>query len=167
MEHYKSWPALKRQLEELVCDGLRGWITYFLTHYHQVHNAYGRAAILLDGRELVCFSWAENCRQEQELSRRSREHPEWSYGELLADRNPVWEEKGTLSEMDFLAAALAFRNMPVQEALESENGIVRIFAILDRRTGRRTLEKIAASKAYQTAPEWLGQFYRLRLGLEA
>ena len=60
---------MKNQLEELLGEELRGRVTYFLTRYHEVHNSYGRAAILLDKRELVCFSWIEMYRQERDLSK--------------------------------------------------------------------------------------------------
>jgi len=53
MAHYKSWAGLRKQLEALLCDPLKGRVTYFLTRYHTVHNAYGRAAIRLDGKELL------------------------------------------------------------------------------------------------------------------
>ena len=59
MEHYRSWADLNRRLTDLLCDELKGRLSYFLTRYHKVHNAYGRAAICLDKKELVCFSWVE------------------------------------------------------------------------------------------------------------
>ena len=69
MKHYKSWAGLNKQLSQLLCAELKGRISYFLTRYHDVHNAYGRAAIRLDGRELVCFSWIEMYQQEADVHR--------------------------------------------------------------------------------------------------
>ena len=48
-------------------------VTYFLTRYHKVHDSYGRAAILLDGKELVSFSWIEQYRQEQQVAAKHNE----------------------------------------------------------------------------------------------
>ena len=42
LEHYKSWTGLKKQLEEALCDSLKGRVEYFPTRYHKVHNSYGR-----------------------------------------------------------------------------------------------------------------------------
>ena len=67
------------------------------------------------------------------------------------------------SETDFLRAALEFRSLSIQDALRSENGVVRILAILDRRVGKRTLARLRAEGAYDACPEWVRQFYRLRL----
>ena len=38
-----------------------------------------------------------------------------------------------------------------------------ILAILDKRVGKRTLEKIKEAEEYKKHPEWVRQFYELRL----
>ena len=45
----------------------------------------------------------------------------------------------------------------------NENYLIRVFAIMDRRVGKRTLEKIRNVDLYKEYPEWVQQFYRLRL----
>jgi len=65
--------------------------------------------------------------------------------------------------MDFLDAALQFRSLPIQSALESENYIFKILAIMDKRVGKRTLAQITADGAYQQYPAWVRRFYDLRL----
>lgn len=61
--------------------------------------------------------------------------------------------------MDFLAAALEFTDMPIRDALKSENSIIRILAVMDRRVGRRTLQGLDEN----SFPEWARIFYRLRI----
>ena len=68
MEHYKSWNALNQKLHETLCNELKNRITYFFTRYHSVHNAYGRAAVRLDGKECVSFSWIEMHHQENDIA---------------------------------------------------------------------------------------------------
>lgn len=53
--------------------------------------------------------------------------------------------------------------MPIINALYSDNYIIQIFAILDRRIGKRTLRKIKKEEIYQSYPFWVKQFYELRL----
>ena len=77
-KHYKSWSGLNKQLTDAVCKELRGRITYFLTRYHDVHNAYGRAAIRLDGKELIQFSWVDMYRQEADVAEKWRETGKWN-----------------------------------------------------------------------------------------
>lgn len=47
-----SWSGLRQQLEtEYLCPKLRGRVQYFLTHYTDAHDDYGRIAIRVDGVE--------------------------------------------------------------------------------------------------------------------
>jgi hypothetical protein len=163
MEHYKSWANLNRQLNEYLCDQLKERLSYFLTRYHKVHDSYGRAAILLDGQELVCFSWIEMYHQENDIALLYKEDKGNSYDELSERMKPKWDEDGTYYEMDFLKAVLQFRSMAIQEALQSDNYIIKILAILDRRIGKRTLKRIADDKEYEKYPGWVQRFYILRL----
>ena len=158
---YKSWNGLNKQLSNLLCEKLKSRISYFLTRYHKVHNSYGRAAIRLDNKELVCFSWIEIYRQESDINKIWKETGIWDY------ENPKlknkWDTDGTYHDMDFLSAATSFLKMPIEEALENENNIIRIFAILDRRIGKRTLKKIEEKGEYRKLPDWVRQFYDLRM----
>ncbi len=163
MDHYKSWSGLYKWLNACLCEELKGRITYFLTRYHKVHDAYGRAAILLDGKELVCFSWIEMYRQEAAVDALWREDKSRSDLELYAAMKPQWDANCTWCDMDFLEAVLKFRSLSIQDALNAENGIIRILAILDRRVGKRTLQKLAQSASDQQDPPWVRQFYELRL----
>ena len=79
MNHYKSWSALRAQLTERLCPAQRGRITHSKTSNHDVHTAYGRAAIRLDGRELVCFSWPAIYRQDADLHRLWQEAGRWDW----------------------------------------------------------------------------------------
>lgn len=163
MHHYKSWKSLNKQLTEYLCPELQGRITYFLTRYHKVHNSYGRAAIYLDGQELVSFSWIEMYYQEGDLSVLYKQEPESTDEEMISKLKPKWDRNCTYYEMDFLDAVLQFRNMSIQSALQSENYIIKILAIMDRRVGKRTLKRIADDKEYKKYPTWVQQFYELRM----
>lgn len=161
MDHYKSWAGLNKRLSGLLCEPLKDRITYFLTRYHEVHNSYGRAAIRLDGKEQVCFSWIEMYRQESDLHRQWELTGEWDFHH--ASLKKKWDQAGTYCEMDFLSATLEFLNLPIQAALDSGNYIIKIFAILDRRTGTRTLRAIESGGEFLQYPDWVKQFYLLRL----
>ena len=160
MYHYKSWSGLNKQLNECLCDSLKDRISYFLTRYHEVHDSYGRASIKLDGKELVVFSWIDMYRQERGISERWKETG--VYDSSALELKSKWEKEGTLSEWDFLQAATVFLQMPIADALISDNCLIRIFAILDRRVGRRTIKQIQDSEIYKTYPAWVQQFYELR-----
>lgn len=163
MDKYKSWSGLKKQLNEGLCDEFKNRITFFLTRYHSVHDSYGRAAIQLDGKELVIFSWIEMYHQENDISELHKADVRKPYDEVKERMKPKWDSHCTYSEMDFLDAVLQFRNMTIQDALKSENYIIKILAILDKRIGDRTLAQIKARNEYVHYPVWAQQFYQLRL----
>lgn len=166
MERYKSWSGLNSWLNACLCAELKGRITYFLTRYHKVHDSYGRAAILLDGKELVCFSWIEQFRQEQAVDAKYDADGSKDWFALYDEMKPIWDEECTYCEWDFLKAVLEFRNLSIQDALNSKDYIIKILAILDKRTGKRTLQKIAQAGDYKQYPLWARQFYELRLRIE-
>ena len=106
MDHYKSWSGLSKWLNECLCEELKGRITYFLTRYHKVHDSYGRAAILLDGKELACFSWIDQYRQEQQVAMKHNEDRSKDWFGLYEEMKPGWAETCTYCEWDFLSAVL-------------------------------------------------------------
>ncbi len=162
MNHYKSWSGLKKKLEDRLADELKGRITYFLTYYHKVHNSYGRASVRLDGNDLIIFSWTEMITQEKDAHERWKETGDfgWNAPEL----KEKWNKNAELTEQDFTASATQFLNMDIKTALESPDYIIRLFAIMDKRVGKRTLEKIKSEGSWKELPEWIRQIYEIRLG---
>ena len=158
---YKSWSNLKKQMNGLLCDALKGQISYFYTSYHEVHNAYGRATVNYRKKEIVAFSWAQMYEQEREVSELWREGEKVSYEQLEKER---WMPECVLCEGDFINSVTVYLKTDVLSALHSDNYILRVFAYMDRRVGKRTLIKIKDD--VEALPEWVKQFYRIRCEAE-
>lgn len=154
---------MNKQLTDRLCEPLKDRITYFLTRYHKVHNVYGRASVRLDGKELVNFTWVEGYEQEQDVHETWKNTGVWDFD--APNLMEKWNNEATFSDDDFLDAATQFLQLPINSALKSENFLIRVFAILDKRVGKRTLEAIRASEEYKTYPQWVRQFYELRLSI--
>lgn len=166
-EKYKSWFNLKKQMEDLLCDKLKGKITYFLTRYHNVHDAYGRATINYLGKELICFSFKEGFIQDYDVSAayQLRNKDKAACSEITKKlTNEKWMKEAILSEHDFLSSILEYLESKITLLLSSDNYLLRIFAVLDRRIGKRTLEKIKYDMV--SLPSWVVQFYKIRLDVE-
>lgn len=174
---YKSWSQLKKQMQNLLCDSLKDRISYFYTSYHQVHNAYGRGAIQYCKQELAAFSWAEQIDQGKDIREQYRkmEHVptmwedwegSWRAYEAACDAasRETWMPNGTLCNADFINSVTIFLKTGIADALRSDNYLLRVFAYMDRRVGKRTLVKIR--EEVETLPEWVRQFYRLRCEAE-
>lgn len=175
LEHYKSWSNIKKRAEDLICNSLHGRITFFFTHYHEVHNAYGRAAIRLDGKELICFSWIEMYHQEADVSnfRFNKEDSTIKFSSsaeklqyIYKKRKPDWDANCTYYESDFIEAVQRFFHLSIEDALSNDDYIIKILAILDRRTGKRVLKRIKESGEYLNYPNWVQTFYKLRFDVE-
>jgi phosphoglycolate phosphatase len=73
-------------------------------------------------------------------------------------------QNGTFYQRDFYRAFSEFDSQSITESLSSENALVRMCALLDRRTGKRTLEKLR--EPMQREPQWLQMIYFIRLEAE-
>jgi len=158
---YKSWSNLKKQMNDLLCDALRDKISYFYTAYHQVHNVYGRATINFNKKEMAAFSWVEAIGQEREVSELYRQGQKVSYEELETEK---WMPGCKLCEADFIDSITGYLNTDITTALHSDNYLLRVFAYMDRRVGKRTLIKIRDD--VEKLPQWVKQFYQIRCEAE-
>jgi len=159
---YKSWSNLKRLLGELLCDGLKGRISYFYTRYHKDRGSFGRVTINIDKTELVAFSWDVGLNiQWQDEYGAFLDNPDTNqasvHSMLMKEK---WMPQGTLCHMDFLEAVTAYLNTDITTALYSDNYVMRALAYMDRRVGKRTLIKI--KKDAEALPKWVKQFYDIR-----
>jgi len=75
-----------------------------------------------------------------------------------------FKRSGIFGDWHFADALNEFFECSIEESLRSNNTLVRMLAVLDRRVGKRTLEKLKSTIDEQ--PEWLRYFYQLRLESE-
>ena len=170
---YKSWSKLKKQMNDLLCESLKDKISYFLTSYHEVHNAYGRATINYNKKEIAAFTWLEQCGQAWDIQAQYRKMD--NVPSMLADyqgavrayrtANAIvakekWMPNCTLCEWDFVHTITVYLKTDISAALHSDNYLLRVFAYMDRRVGRRTLVRI--KDEVEVLPEWVKQFYQIR-----
>ncbi len=175
-----SWSGVRQKLEnKFLCEKLRGRIQYFCTHYHNAPDDYGRIAIRLDGKECVLgnpysyhvkgYGWLElKMKRENKVPRRK-----WTPNGAIHDaENKEVEDAvkkiamadGVFELHDITDAIRIYTQSSIDSSLEHENPMVRLFAVLDYRVGKRRLHKIANTIDEQ--PKWLKQFYILRLDVE-
>ena len=87
----------------------------------------------------------------------------WNEFWLLMDTVPM-QSRPEYTDNEFCEALENYRNQSIQCSIQSENPLERMFAILDRRIGKRTLNNVTESIEKQA--EWLQFFYQLRLDAE-
>lgn len=170
---YKSWSNLKKQMNDLLCESLKDRISYFYTNYKSVHHTYGRASINLDKKEMVSFSWDigllqwdDECRvlDEFNVSAQSLGGVQLVKAKQTEVRENLmkskWMPECKLCNVDFINAITEYLNTDIVTSICSDNYLLRVFAYMDRRVGKRTLIKI--KDEIETLPDWVQQFYNLR-----
>lgn len=128
--------------------------------------------IFVDGKLEKQFSWAT----VNTYFRNDEKFPNGKGKEKIGSTRGYWDgfhktlfstpitERDEYTDRDFCEALGEYRQQPISDSQVSDNPIVRMFAVLDRRTGKRSLEKMKQTISVQ--PEWLQKFYLLRMDAE-
>ena len=65
-----------------------------------------------------------------------------------------------LCDADFINSITIYLKTDITASLNSDNYLLRVFAFMDRRVGKRTLIKIKDD--VEKLPDWVKQFYQIR-----
>lgn len=163
-----SWSAMRKYLEEdMLAGSLKGRIRYCCTSYPGMDGCR-IFEIYVDKKQVKRFSWEtvntyfiDNGYTKNPSPSGKREY--WAEFWTLLDKYSI-DERTEYTDEEFSGALKEYRNQDIQISINSNNPLVRMLAVLDRRIGKRTLQNIKDS--VQDQPEWLRQFYLLRLNSE-
>ena len=158
-----TWSGTRKKLEtDYLAESLRGHIRYFATSYSRCPDHEGRAAIYLDNNEILSGNYFNQWVKADQIPKDEK------YCQRISSDNPFQDETalklGMFDQRSFYEAFDEFDNQSIEKSLESENLIVRIFAVLDRRVGKRRLKTLAENIAGQ--PESVKKFINVRLNAE-
>ena len=132
------WSKTKKQLESFICTPLKGRVEFFCSNY-RMHDGIGRTYITVDGNEVYNM-----CTLKRDYYRQPK--------------------PGIYSQVEFLEAATEYLNSPIENLLKSNNVLIKILVLLDRRIGKRTLEDMQAEIPNEY--EIVQYFYSLRCNSE-
>lgn len=162
-----TWSGIRDKLEnDYLCPALRGHIQYFATSYSKSHDHEGRAAIWLDGVEVLrsnYYDYYQNYWNRYQALRREGagvDDPKAPF--QLAYEGAL--NDGCFDNWFFYEAFGIFDNQSIEKSLVSENPLVRIFALLDRRLGKRRL--LALEESIEQELDWVRAFYVIRMQAE-
>lgn len=161
-----SWSGMRKYLEEeTLAPSLRGRIRYGCTRYIGMDGTF-LFEIRVDGKQIKRFSWETVNSWFIEQGYAEKKKPGsiadyWSGFWALMDQYPM-DRRTEYTDTEFCHALEAYRNQDIQKSLLSSDPIVKMFALLDRRCGTRSLEKL--KEGMELEPSWLRYFYELRTG---
>lgn len=160
-----SWSGIRNKLEnDYLAESLRGHIQYYVTAYRGERDHEGRAAIRYDGREIIqgCYwnNWMKAHLFPKDDKYERRMHVENAYMDDVALKLGVFDQRS------FYSAFYEFDNQSIEQSLESDNLLVRIFAVLDRRVGKRRLQAMERTIMEEPESAVLREFYAIRANAE-
>lgn len=143
-----KWSKIRKELKERLTEPLKDRLDYHLTTYQNSSGYMGRAWITIDGKEILNFSNQDTWSSFDSYSNELAETHYISHKPLdMIDRGEDnLMEKGEFSKYDFGESTYKFLNLDIQTALQSKNPILRVFAVVDRRTGKRTIDKMSETE---------------------
>ena len=153
-----------------MAPSLRGRVTYFMTRYAHAHDQAGRVAVRVDGKEVLrgfdMDWWIRGSQYEEKALELFPEIRD------MEDRTRRWEavsdaavDLGCISTGSFFDAYETYENQSVEDSLNGKNGLVKLFAVMDRRVGKRRLKKLW-DEGWGREPAWLYPFLCLRMEAE-
>ena len=158
-----TWSGIKKKLEtEYLAQSLRGHIQYYATSYSKSPDHEGRAAIRYDGKEIIKGCYWNNWMRAELFPRDEKWEKRMTTENAYMDDTAL--KLGVFDQRCFYRAFEEFDNQSIEESLASDNLIVRIFAILDRRTGKRRL--LLIQKTIKDEPETFQEFFAIRAKAE-
>lgn len=163
-----SWSGMRKYLEqEMLAESLSGRIRYGCTSYAGMDNCHV-FEICVDGTQIKRFSWETVNSYFIEKGYKENITPSgvseyWEEFWALLEKYPL-NERTEYTDGEFCSALEIYRNQDIQESIQSCNPLIRMFAILDRRVGKRTLIKL--KETVDNQPQWLQQIWFLRVDAE-
>lgn len=163
-----SWSGMRKYLEQdMLADALKGRVRYGCTRYVGMDGCH-IFEICVDGKQIKRFSWETVNSWFIDQGYAQKEKPGsiqdyWADFWKLMEQYPP-EARSEYTDDEFCQALVAYRNQDIQASLASRDPLVNMFALLDRRTGKRSLEKFA--ETLDRRPPWLRFFYDLRIQAE-
>ena len=158
-----TWSGIRKKLEsEYLAESLRGHISYFATSYSRSHDHEGRAAIRYDGKEIIkgCYyyNWtkADLFPEDKKYEKRMKEE--------FAFMDDTAIKLGVFDQTCFYKGFKEFANQSIEKSLCSENLLVRIFAVLDRRVGKRKL--LTLKENIENESDSFKEFFAIRIRAE-
>lgn len=150
-------------MRALICPELRKRVDFHVTRYYG--NRAKSGMITVDGKKVLEFSYHRFVRESNGhcgVVRRGERFGVWS---ASGNQEYEWSPFHTdaIHPPQQLGDAMrSFLSMLVRSALRSPNPLIRSLAIVDRRLGRRRLERLKITERHHSL---VREFYQLRMSV--
>ncbi|WP_426449744.1 SF0329 family protein [Paenibacillus sp. S-38] len=184
-----SWSKLKQNLEGFLCPALYGRVEYRATGYRYLPDKSGICYIAVDKKNVLNMSDITNSIRWYQTEQEIKNDPDIQIpinheeieevrkdtkGVVPEDRliviarsrkisecaKELMSAQASLSKSNFIVAANKFLSISIEESLESNDILLNILALVDRRVGKKRIVNMAEKmKVKHPAVQY---FYELR-----
>ena len=163
-----SWSSMRKYLEQdMLAETLEGRIRYGCTAYTGMDGCHV-FEICVDRKQIKRFSWETVNSYFIKKGYKKNTKPNgaaeyWEEFWTLLEKYSI-NDRTEYTDEEFCNALKVYRNEDIQKSMHSGNPLIKMFAILDRRAGKRTLIQI--QQEIMQNPLWLQKIYKLRTEAE-
>lgn len=177
-----QWSQLKIQLQALLCTKLKDRVHFHGAVYRKAHDSPRRIWITLDAEEIFSASdLTFSIQKEKEYQRIIKEkqlksipyNKDWKVMFESSERKRLWKasdqaevelfQQGVFASFHVYNAFLEYVSLPIEEAMVSNQIVIRALSMFDRRLGKRRLMKI---KLDESSHPLIKKFYDIRCEAE-
>ncbi|OXS56943.1 hypothetical protein B1A99_18995 [Cohnella sp. CIP 111063] len=187
-----SWSKLKQHLESFLCPALYGRVEYRATGYRYLPDKAGICYIAVDKKNVLNMSDLTTLIRWYQTELEIKNDPDIQIpisneeikavrkdtkGTVPEDRLKVivrkrkiseyakklLSEQSALSKSNFIVVANKFLSTPIEVSLESNDILLNILALVDRRVGKKRILNMAEN--IKSKHPIVQYFYELRLSL--
>ncbi|MFA1511886.1 hypothetical protein ACDN41_21905 [Priestia aryabhattai] len=171
MLYHPKWSKAKKRLLSFVCESLHSRVDFQVINYRKAHDQLGRAVITVDKVEMLnmCTITAEKEEYYRERDIRIQ-LDDFTYDNVFNNRaiqeqaQEQLKTEGIYAQYDFFSALEEYFNSPIELSLKSNDMLIKILCMLNRRVGKRTLRKMKESILEENT--FVQDFYQLRCEAE-
>lgn len=139
-----KWSQLKKKVEDGFAESLAGRVEVWRTRYRSTEDEPGEAWVTLDAKRVWSMGGRTFEREHERLvaeMEASRGTAMPVYADAEQEARAALHARGVFSDVDFSGSLFKFINTSIDLAHESDDPILRALSLLDRRFGRRRLER--------------------------
>ena len=187
-----TWSKLKQQMESFLAESLQGRVEYTSSSYRYTKDKPGQCYLKVDKKEvfqminiieeIVWYKTEQECKKGHKLNYQVSETEIQSLHEqkpmIPFERLPLMikeqkmnecakkiiEAQSKLLKSDFFAKATEFLGTSIDASINSEDILLNVFALIDRRIGKSKLRKIKSD--IELKHSVVQYFYNLRCEVE-
>ena len=158
-----QWSKLRSRIKERVCPELRDRIDFHVTRYREATFNGIEAWVTCDGNKIFgAGNYHRSVPGNVEWRLRKKESMTVAEAEMLRmEIIEMLNERELHDTGELVGAMRSFLDMPVSDALQSDDPFIKALAIIDRRVGNRTLAKLEIGASEHSLVK---AFYELRCG---